>query len=245
MRRPATKSEILLLLLWAAVLIGVALAMPVTATFFARTFPDVSPPVYARQSFIRLLLAHAELVGAASLASAAIGIALGIAVTRPRGREFRPMVAAIAALGQSFPPVAVLALAVPAMGYGAAPVFFALALYGLLPILQNTTAGLESIPAAVQEAALGSGFNPWQSLWLVELPLAAPAILAGIRTSVTINIGTAALGSTVGAVTLGTPIIDGLVSNKLPFVLQGALVIALLAIVVDRIFERLQRWRTY
>jgi osmoprotectant transport system permease protein len=93
----------------------------------------------------------------------------------------------------------------------------------------------------VREAAEGMGLTPSQMLWRVELPLAAPIILAGVRVSVIINIGTAAIGSTVGTLTLGTPIIDGLVSGKLPYVLQGGIVVALFAILTDRAFERIDR----
>jgi osmoprotectant transport system permease protein len=151
------------------------------------------------------------------------------------------MLDALATIGQSFPPVAVLALAVPAVGYGPVPTLVALTLYGLLPILENTIAGLEGVPPAVREAAQGTGLSPWQVLRDVELPLAAPVILAGIRTSVIVNIGTAAIGSAVGAVTLGTPIIDGLATRKLPYVIQGAVVVGLFAIVTDLVFERIDR----
>ena len=85
------------------------------------------------------------------------------------------------------------------------------------------------------------GLSPLQVLRDIELPLAAPIIVAGIRTSVIINIGTATIGSTVGAVTLGTPIINGLVTGKLPYVLQGAAVVGLFAILTDMVFERLDR----
>jgi osmoprotectant transport system permease protein len=167
-------------------------------------------------------------------------LVLGIFVTRPAGREFRAMLGAVAAIGQSIPPVAVLAIAVPTLGYGAEPTFIALALYGFLPIVANVIAGIEGVPAAVREAAEGMGLSPLQILWRVELPLAAPVILAGVRTSVVINIGTATIGSTVGAVTLGTPIIDGLVSGKLPYVIEGASVVGLFAIVTDMAFERIR-----
>ncbi len=102
-------------------------------------------------------------------------------------------------------------------------------------------AGLEGVPDAVREAAVGMGLSPLQILRDVELPLAAPTILAGIRTSVIVNIGTAAIGSTVGALTLGTPIIDGLVGDKLPYVLQGAVVVGAFAVVTDMAFDRLER----
>jgi osmoprotectant transport system permease protein len=118
----------------------------------------------------------------------------------------------------------------------------ALFLYGLLPIVQNAIAGLETVPDQVREAADGIGLSPSQRLWQVELPLALPAILAGLRLSVTIAIGTATIGSTVGALTLGTPIFDGLAANKLPYVIQGAVLVALFAIATDMGFARLERY---
>ena len=106
--------------------------------------------------------------------------------------------------------MAVLAVAVPVMGFSEQPAIIALVLYGLLPILQGTLAGIESVPPATREIARGVGMSARQILWRVELPLAAPVIVAGIRTSVIINIGTAAIASTVGTKTLGSPIIIGL-----------------------------------
>ena len=126
-------------------------------------------------------------------------------------------------------------------GFGSLPTLIALILYGLLPIIENAIAGLEGVPRPVREAAEGMGLSPLQVLRDIELPLAAPIIVAGIRTSVIINIGTATIGSTVGAVTLGTPIINGLVTGKLPYVLQGAAVVGLFAILTDMVFERLDR----
>ncbi|HXP31966.1 MAG TPA: ABC transporter permease [Stellaceae bacterium] len=232
-------------LVWGIIALALLVAlMPTTAPVFAWAFPDVQPPVYGISSFLDLLLAHAAIVAESSAVSTVIAIGLAVLVTRPQGRAFRPMLDTIATIGQSFPPVAILALAVPAVGYGALPTLCALTIYGLLPIIENTLAGLESVPPATREAAEAMGMTKLQLLRHVELPLAAPVILAGVRTSVIINIGTAAIGSTVGAVTLGTPIIDGLVSDKLPYVLQGAVVTALFAILADSGFERLaQRLR--
>jgi osmoprotectant transport system permease protein len=170
-----------------------------------------------------------------------IGLSLAIFVTRPVGREFRTMVDALATVGQTFPPAAVLAMAVPAVGFGARPTILALFLYGLLPIVENAIAGLEGVPGAVREAAAGLGLSSWQQLRDVELPLASPVILSGIRISVTIGIGTATIGSTVGALTLGTPIFNGLVANKIPFVIEGAVLVALFAIVTDLSFAGLER----
>ena len=224
-----------------AVFVALLLGMPGLAPLFAWAFPEVSPPVFARDSFVALWLSHAAIVGAAMVAASALAIGLAVFVTRPAGRDFRPIVAALATIGQTFPPAAVLALAVPALGFGPRPTIVALFLYGLLPIVENTLAGLATVPAAVREAAEGIGLAPWQVLRQVELPLAFPAMLAGIRVSVTIAIGTATIGSTVGALTLGTPIFDGLAGNKLPFVIQGAVLVALFAILADMLFARLER----
>lgn len=138
--------------------------------------------------------------------------------------------------------MALLAMAVPVLGFGWLPALIALALYGILPVLQGTLAGLGSIPPGVSGVAEGMGMTGWQRLYKVELPLAAPVILAGIRTSVIVNIGTATIASTVGASTLGTPIIIGLSGFNTAYIVQGALLVALAAIIVDRAFERLTRW---
>ena len=228
-------------LLWVGVLfLALLLDMPALRPLFHWAFPEVRPAVYDRDSFLALFLSHLAIVMMASAAASLAGIALAVFVTCPFGRDFRTIADTLATVGQTFPPVAVLALTVPAVGFGAEPTVIALFLYGLLPILANAIAGLEGVPRAVREAAQGMGLSPWQVLWQVELPLAAPVILAGVRTSVTIAIGTATIGSTVGAVTLGTPIFDGLVANKLPFVIEGAVLGALFAILTDMLFARLE-----
>ncbi len=223
------------------VFVALLTGMPCLAPLFRWAFPGVSPPVFARDSFMALWLWHAGLVAAASLAATLLGVGLAIFVTRPAGRDFRPIVNALATIGQTFPPAAVLALAVPALGFGGRPTIVALFLYGLLPIVENAIAGFETVPASVRDAAEGMGLSAWQILRDVELPLAAPAILAGVRLSVTIAIGTATIGSTVGALTLGTPIFDGLAGNKLPYVIQGAVLVALFAILTDMGFARIER----
>ncbi|WP_087719129.1 ABC transporter permease [Salinicola salarius] len=222
-------------------LIGLTLGMGQLEPLFRALFPDLGNPLYARDSFLNLMLAHIGLVLMSSLISVTIGVAAGLFVTRPVGREFEPMVSSLAAIGQTFPPAAVLAIAVPLAGFGFAPTIIALSLYGLLPVIQNTIAGLGTVPQTTLEAARGNGMNRWQILRRVELPLAMPVIIAGIRISVIVNIGTATIGSTVGAKSLGTPLIAGLVGNNLAYVIQGALLVGLLAIVTDLLFERLER----
>lgn len=227
---------------WLVLLLAaVTLLMPASAPLFRRAFPGIEPAVYNRASFLHLLASQAWLVGQSSVAAAAIGLGAGIFVTRPIGREFRPVVNLLATIGESCPPAAVLALAVPLVGLGERPTLIALILYGLLPITETTIAGIEALPAPVLDAADGMGLSRWQRFWRVELPLAAPVILTGLRVSVIVNIGTATIGSTVGAVTLGTPIIDGLVVDKPNLILQGALVLGLFAVVTDLGFEHLAR----
>jgi osmoprotectant transport system permease protein len=218
------------------------LRMDALQPLLQRAFPGVQPVVYNRDSFFTLFLSQLGLVAVASLGASLVGVALAIFVTRPAGRDFRAMVNALATIGQTFPPAAVLAITVPMVGFGARPTIIALFLYGLLPIIENAVAGLEGVAGGVREAAEGMGLSAWQRLRDVELPLAAPVILAGVRVSVTIAIGTATIGSTVGALTLGTPIFDGLVANKIPFVLEGAVLVALFAILTDLLFARLEGW---
>jgi osmoprotectant transport system permease protein len=227
--------------LWLTFLLSAAMfLMPKAEPFMRWLFPGDPRPIYTRASFFELTLAHVELVALSSLAAAVIGIGLGIFVTRESGREFSAMAGAIAAMGQTFPPVAVLALTIPVLGYGAAPAIAALCLYAIFPILAATVTGIEAVPFEVRDAAMGMGFAPRQVLWKIELPLAFPFILAGLRNAVIINIGTAAIGSAAGALSLGSPIIEGLSASNPAYVLEGAVLVALLAIVADRCFAWLE-----
>ena len=228
-------------LLLAALLCGLSAAMPVLEPLFQWVEPDKQRVIYDRDSFLFLLQNHLVLVAISAAIGALAAVAGGIFATRPSGRDFLPLVSQVASIGQTFPPVAVLALAVPVLGFGEAPILMALILYGLLPILRNTLAGLEGISPAVREAATGMGMTPLQVLMRVELPLAGRIILAGIRTSVTINTATAAIGSTIGARTLGDPVIAGLVNGNTAYVLQGAILIGLLALTADSLFEAIER----
>jgi osmoprotectant transport system permease protein len=230
-----------------AALVLLVLGMPLLRPLFAAMFPALDRPLYEQDGFVALLGAHLAIVGVSSALSLAVGVAAGIFVTRDAGREFRPLVETLVAIAQTIPPVAVLAIAVPLIGFGALPALIALALYGLLPIVRATIAGIESVPRGVIEVADGLGLNRVQRLARVELPLALPVLLAGVRSSVIINIGTAAVASTVGAKTLGSPIIVGLSGFNTAYVIQGALVVGLLAVVTDlafdRLGQRLTRWR--
>ena len=236
-------------LLWAALLLSILTwGMPHLRPLFAALFPALDRPVYTQDSFVALVLAHLNIVFWSSLASVTVGVGAGVAVTRPAGREFKPLVETVVAMGQTFPPVAVLAIAAPLIGFGTEPALIALALYGLLPVVRATIAGMETVPSSVREIALGLGMGGLGTLWKVELPLALPVILTGVRTSVIVNLGTAAIASTVGAKTLGSPIIVGLSGFNTAYVLQGAILVGGLAVVTDMAFnqlaQHLDRWRT-
>jgi osmoprotectant transport system permease protein len=189
--------------------------------------------LYPRATPLELVVQHLGLVAVSTLAALGAGLGLGIAVTRPAGRAFLPLARTLTSVGQTFPPSAVLILMVPALGFGRGPAWAALSLYGVLPVFANTVEALLAVPAATRDAALGLGFRPAQILWRVELPLSRPLILAGIRTSTAINVGTAAIGATVGAGGLGSPILSGLVTQNNGYLAEGAILAGLLALTLD------------
>ncbi len=190
------------------------------------------PVIYDRASLLSLTLSHLSTVAISIGGATIVGVGMAILVTRPIGAEFLPLSRSIVNIGQTFPPVAVLALAVPVVGFGEKPTLIALFLYGLLPIFENAVAGLTNLPPDVVDAANGMGMTETQRLWKVEAPLALPVILEGVRLSAVIALATAAIGSTVAAKGLGEVIIAGLLSNNLAFVVQGGVVVATLAVAV-------------
>lgn len=217
-----------------------ALALLLAFLFFPQSFAPVfaplteygAPPIYDQGNLLMLALAHLGTVCLAAAASTVVAVGLGILVTRPSGREFLPLSRTLVNIGQTFPPVAVLAVTVPLVGFGEKPTLIALFAYGLLPIFENTIIGLQTCPPQVMESAKGMGMSARQRLLSVELPLAMPLILEGIRLSLVINVGTATIGSTVAAKGLGEVIIAGLLSNNTAFILQGGLVTGLMAVLL-------------
>lgn len=208
--------------------------------FLGSLFPQQSQLIYERVSLPTLVLQHLQLVFLSSGAATAVGLSVGIFVTRGVGRDFLPLARDLSSLAQTFPPAAVLALAFPVLGFGFQPTVAALFIFGLLPIVNNTISGIESVNPGLVEASVGQGMKPRQVLVQTELPLAARVIVAGIRTSVIINIGTATIGATIGAGGLGTVIIAGLVRSNTAFVLTGAISAAGLALIADWVFGRIE-----
>ena len=226
-----------------------ALALLLTFLLFPQAFAPLfaplthygAPPIYDQGNLLSLALAQLATVLLAAAASTVAAVGLGILVTRPAGAQFLPLSRTLVNIGQTFPPVAVLAVAVPLVGFGEKPTLIALFAYGLLPIFENTIAGVRGCPPAVLEAASGMGMSPGQRLRRVELPLAMPLILEGIRLSLVINVGTATIGSTVAAKGLGEVIIAGLLSSNTAFILQGGLVTALMAVLLYDALAALER----
>src|SRR2546423_14510337 len=147
-------------ILWVGLFFAMLLLrMEALRPVFQWAFPVCEPVIYQRSSFLALFLSHLALVTAASLAAISVGLSLAVFVTRPVGEDFRMMVNTLATVGQTLPPAAVLAIAVPAVGFGSRPTVLALFLYGLLPIIASAIAGLVGVPRAVREADAGLGLS--------------------------------------------------------------------------------------
>jgi osmoprotectant transport system permease protein len=190
--------------------------------------------------FGELLLEHLVLVFASLAAAVAVGVPLGMVAARRRWLEQPVLIAT--GLIQTIPSLALLAFLIPLTGaIGAAPALIALFLYALLPITRNTHAGLTQVPAGLVQAGTALGLTARQVMRQVELPLALPTIMAGIKTSAVINVGTATIAAFIGAGGFGERIAQGLALNDHTVLLAGALPAAALALAVHALFEILER----
>ena len=176
---------------------------------------------------------HVVLCAVSTALAILTALPAGIAATRPGLRRLAPPLLFVANVGQSVPTIAVLALAFSVTGIGFRTAVIGLWAYSLLPVLRNTVAGLGGVDPAVVEAARGMGMSPAQVLRQVELPLAWPVVVAGIRTAAVVNVGTAALATFVGAGGLGELITVGLDNQRDRILYTGAALTALLALAVD------------
>lgn len=212
----------------------------VAAQFLARHFGirRTRPADSTMDRLARALARHVELTLVTVFCTVLIGVPLGIlAAWRPRaGHAIMKVVGTL----QTIPSIALLALMIPLFGIGVLPAIVALVLYGLLPVVANTLAGLRQIPSELLDAAEGIGLSPRQVLAWVRLPLALPFILAGVRTSAVIAVGTATIAALIGAGGLGDFILTGLTLNDPRMLLLGAVPAALLAIAVDEAVYRLE-----
>ena len=224
-----------------ALYLAIAAAPVALAGFLGALFPGETRVLYPDATPLELVWQHVRLVGISSVLSVFLGVGMGIFVTRPAGEDYFDVVTDLTNLGQTFPPVAVFTLAVPLLGFGLKPTVLALTLYGVLPVLRNTVAGLTGLSSEVLESADGMGMRPFQRLLRVELPLAAPLILAGVRVSVIVNVATATIGAVANAGGLGAPIINGLVNLDPAVTLEGAALVAGLALILDAFLVAAER----
>lgn len=184
---------------------------------------------------------HLILVFSSMFFALLVGIPSGIALSRPAARGVAEYVMQIFNIGNTLPPLAVLALAMVVIGIGDIPAIIALFLASLLPIVRNTYAGLCSVPASLIEAANGIGMTKWQRLRQVELPNALPVILSGVRIATAINVGTAPLAFLIGASSYGELIFPGIYLNDFPTLILGAAATALFALILDTLLAALGR----
>jgi osmoprotectant transport system permease protein len=211
--------------------IFVAIGLAGLVVFLNVTPGKVTDPFVLTTSFVvSRLLRHIELVAISFTLSALIGCGLGIGLAG-RGRVGRLVAFLPANLGQAIPSVGALAIATTITGLGVASTVEALTVYGLLPIVRNTVAALQNIDESLIDAARGMGMTRQQSLLRVQLPLAAPGIFAGLRTSLVLIVGTATLGNFVGGGGLGDLIAAGYGSAHV--IITGAALVAALAILSD------------
>ena len=190
-------------------------------------------------SVLRNVTQHVKLVLLSLLAAILIGIPLGILATH--SELLAGGILSLAGVLQTVPSLALLAMLIPLLGIGVLPALVALFLYSLLPIVRNTYVGLRSISAPLAEAADAIGLSGRAQLLKVRLPMASPAIMAGIKTSAVINVGTATLAALIGAGGLGEPILSGIQLRRNGLILQGAIPAALLALLVQGAFDLLDR----
>ncbi len=192
-----------------------------------------------RSTILNLTVRHILLVGVSLLAAIAVAVPLGLALERGR-RAAESVIRGVGVL-QTLPSIALLAFMIPLLGIGVVPALVALFLYSLYPILRNTYTGVRDAAPAAVNAASALGMTPGQVLRYVRLPLAAPVIMAGIRTAAVINVGTATLAAFIGAGGLGDPIAAGLALSDTRMILSGALPAALLALIVDGLLSLSER----
>jgi osmoprotectant transport system permease protein len=188
----------------------------------------------------RLTREHLMLVVVSVLAAVLIGVPLGSAAAAwPRLEQ--PVMAVVGVL-QTVPSLALFALLIPLLGrIGTLPALVALSLYALLPVVRNVTIGLKEVPAGLRDAAASLALKPWQRWWLIDLPIAMPVLVAGVKTAAVITVGTATIAAFIGAGGYGERIATGLALNDNATLIAGALPAAVLALVTQGVFEWIER----
>ncbi|WP_233235092.1 ABC transporter permease [Bordetella sp. LUAb4] len=195
-------------------------------------------------SLLRLAGQHLALVGAAVGCAIICGIPLGVLIVRVRWLA-TPLLS-LATVILTLPSIALFGLMIPIFGHfghalGYVPAVTAVFLYSLLPIMRNTYVALANVDPGIREAARGIGMTPWQRLRMVELPLATPVIIGGVRTAVVMNIGVATISALIGAGGLGVLILQAISQSNMTKLAIGAVLVSLLAVAADYCLQWLQR----
>src|SRR5215210_939391 len=185
------------------------------------------------ETIAQRFIEHLEITGAATAVVVVLAVSAGVLLTRPFARRVAPILVNVANIGQGVPSIGVLALLAIFFGLGFYPALAALVAYSFLPVLRNTMVGLTQVDRSVIESARGMGMTKTAVLFRIELPLAVPIMLAGIRTALVITVGTAALVTFIGAGGLGELIETGITLNRLPVLITGAALVAVLALLID------------
>lgn len=198
-------------------------------------------------NILNLTLQHLRLVGVAVSLAIVIGVPLGILITRHRWLA-TPLLG-LATVVLTLPSIALFGLMIPLFsqfgaGIGPLPAITAVFLYSLLPIMRNTFLALDNIDSGIREAGIGIGMTFWQRLRMVDLPLAMPVILGGVRTAVVMNIGVMAIAAVIGAGGLGVLILHAISQSNMQKLVVGAVLISVLAILADVLLQGLQRLLT-
>ena len=185
---------------------------------------------------------HLSITGTAVFIAIFIGVPLGILITR--NRQAARVILSVANVMQTIPSLAFFGLMIPLLGIGRPLAIFVLFLYALLPIIKNTYTGIKGVDDSLTEAGRGMGMTNGQLLTMVEIPLALPVMMAGIRIAAVINIGTATIAALIGAQGLGSFIFRGISMGSNNLILTGAVPAALLALLVDWLLGRVELWLT-
>jgi osmoprotectant transport system permease protein len=180
-------------------------------------------------------LVHLELVGLSTLLVIVLAVPLGILVSRPWARRLTPIVVGLGNIAQSVPSLGVIVLFAILFAPGFSGAVVALVVYAFLPILRNTIVGLQQIDPFVVESARGMGMSSNRVLREIELPLAVPVILAGVRTAAVIGVGTATIGALTNAGGLGSVVYGGIVQSRTPVIVVASILTAVLALLVDHV----------
>lgn len=222
-------------------LILAVVAHPVVADALWQAGGGAPRPLFPAERLAGLAWGHLGLALGGLAPAILAALALAVIVTRPWGADLRPHTDALAAALQAVPPVVVVALAFPVLGFGAAPTILALSFYAFMPVHRAAVGAIDAIGAEGRDAARAIGLTEAQIFLEVELPAAFPSIMSGVRVAAMLAVATAAVGALAGAATLGLPIVLGLQNQNEIQILQGAAATAALAFLVDGAFGAASR----